>query len=165
MPSLAQYRTKSEVKRTYRFALIFPSDLGGTSLQASVLSSKRPSWKVDEMELHHLNIRWWIAGKPNWESWDCTFYDYLDDNTLVNLMKWYKLVYDPKTTFADVPSAYKKDVIVQMLGPQYEPVETYTLYGTWPTSISGGSLDMKSSDVAQLSVSFRYDYAILNSDY
>jgi hypothetical protein len=165
MPSLAQYRTKYEVKRTYRFMLIFPSEFGGTNLQASVFSSKRPTWKVGEAELDHLNIKWWIAMKPDWEPWSCQFYDYLDDNTLVALMKWYKNVYDPKTTFANVPSVYKKDIMIEMLGPQYEPVETYTLYGAWPQNIDGGDLNMSSSEVAKLNVTFRFDYAILNKDY
>lgn len=145
--------------------LIFPSEFGGTNLQASVISSKRPAWKVDEMELQHLNIRWWIAGKPTWSTWSCEFYDYVDDNTLKALMGWYKNVYDPKTTFADVPSAYKKDVMIQMLGPQYEPIEEYILYGAWPSSIDGGALNMTASEVAKLTVEFRFDYAILQGDY
>ena len=57
------------------------------------------------------------------------------------------------------------DVMIQMLGPQYEPVETYTLYGAWPQNIDGGDLNMSSADVAKLNVTFRFDYAILNSDY
>lgn len=165
MPSLAQYRTKSEVKRTYRFMLIFPSEFGGTNLQASVISSKRPSWKVADAELNHLNMKWWIAMKPDWEEWSCQFYDYLDDNTLKTIFSWYKNVYDPKTTYAAVPSVYKKDVMIQMLGPDYEPVETYTLYGAWPKSITGGNLDMKAGEVATLDISFRFDYAVLNEDY
>ena len=163
MPNFA--RTMYEVKRQNRFYIMFPTDVGGAALQASVVSSARPKWAVNDQELHFLNTRWWISGKPNWEQWTCEFYDYIDDNTLKEMFKWYKLVYDPSTTLMKVPSEYKKDVKVQMLGPGLEGdvVETYQLKGTWPVSMDPGTLDMTAEGtVIRLSVTFRYDYATMD---
>ena len=167
MPTdISSMRTKYEVKRKNRFFLIFPLDVGGASLQASVLGSNRPNWKVSEQTLEHLNTKWYLSGKPDWDTWDCTFYDYVDDNTLKAMFTWYNLVYNPTTTLMSVPSVYKKDIIIQMLGPELEDdiVEQYTLYGAWPMSIAGGDLSMDAQgDVMNIAVTFRYDYAILNA--
>lgn len=151
-----------ETKKKNRFFLIFPLDVGGASLQASVFSSSRPKWKVSEQPMHHLNTPWYLAGKPEWEPWTCAFYDFVEDNTLKEMFKWYKLVYNPDTTKMSVPSIYKKDVIIQMLGPGLEGdiVEQYTLFGAWPTDVEGGDLDMSSSgETMNVTATFRYDYA------
>lgn len=163
MPTdISDFRTKYEVKRQNRFFLIFPLDVGGATLQASVVSSARPNWRVNEQQLEHLNTKWWLSGKPDWDPWSCEFYDYVDDNVLQAMFEWYSLVYDTNTTLMSVPSVYKKDVIIQMLGPGLEGdiVEQYQLYGAWPTTLTGGPLSMEAQgDVIRLSVDFRYDYA------
>lgn len=159
-------RTMYEVKRQNRFLLLFPSDVGGEALQASVLSSARPKWAVSDQELHYLNTRWWISGKPTWETWTCEFYDYVDDNTLQEMFKWYKKVFNPEDFKMQVPNQYKKNVTIQMLGPGLEGdiIEKYDLYGVWPTSVDGGPLSMsEEGTVAKISVTFRFDYAILKS--
>jgi hypothetical protein len=171
MPSLANFpRRVYELKRQNRFMLIFPSDVGGSALQASVKSSSRPKWDISDVQLDYMNTKWWLAGKASWSEWSCTFYDYIGtstppvvENTLKELFKWYNKVYDPVTTLMKYPDQYKKDVIIQMLGPGLEGdvVETYKLFGAWPKSIDGGGLDMKSEgEVTELNVGFRYDYAI-----
>jgi hypothetical protein len=166
MPSIAGIRTKYETKKKNRFNLIMPLDVGGASLQASVRSSARPKWTVSEKDLHHLNTKWFLAGKADWETWTCAFYDFVNDNTLKEMFKWYNLVYNPSTTLMSTPDVYKKDVIVQMLGPGLEgdTIEEYTLYSCWPTSIDGGDLDMTSDgEVAEISVTFRFDYAVVTA--
>ena len=162
--AIQNYRTKYEVKRQNRFYLIFPSDVGGDSLQASVVSSARPNFEVSEIELQHLNVRWWLSGKPNWSAWTCDFYDYLTDNTLQQMLKWYTKVYDIQTTKMSTPDNYKKDVVIQMLGPELEGdvVEQYKLFGAWPKTIDLGALNMTSEGTeCHLGVTFRYDYAQL----
>jgi len=153
-------RTKQEVKRKNRFMLVFPADVGGTLLQASVHASARPTWKVTDQTLHYMNTPWYLSGKVTWDTWKCDFYDYVVDNTLKELNKWWKLVYDPSTYLMKTPDIYKKDVLIYMLGPGLEEdiVETYKLSGTWPMEMSGGDLDMTAmGDVISISVTFRYD--------
>ena len=60
-------------------------------------------------------------------------------------------------TYAD----YKKNVNFQVLGPVGDIVEKWTLYGTYIQDAAFGDLDFSASDPVEITLTLRYDYAIL----
>ena len=56
---------------------------------------------------------------------------------------------------------YKKDCTFDVLGPVGDIVEEWTLKGAWIQDASFGDLDFSSSDPVDITVTLRYDYAIL----
>ena len=58
---------------------------------------------------------------------------------------------------------YKKDVIINVVGPVGDKVEEWKLVGTFPISFDGGTLDWTNGGDALLATcTLSYDYAILN---
>jgi hypothetical protein len=57
---------------------------------------------------------------------------------------------------------YMHDVELQMLAPNGTVVESWTLKNCWVQSANFNDLDMTSSDLANVTVTLRYDYAILH---
>ena len=56
---------------------------------------------------------------------------------------------------------YKKDVDIDILGPVGDKVESWKLKGAWIQAATFNDLDFASSDPVEISVTLRYDYAIL----
>ena len=54
-----------------------------------------------------------------------------------------------------------KDVNFQVLGPVGDVVEEWTLKGTWILDAQFGDMDFATSDPVEITLTLRYDYAIL----
>jgi len=57
-------------------------------------------------------------------------------------------------------AGYKKNVELELLDPTGVVVEKWMLVGTFITSMDGGSLDYSADDLADISVTLRFDRAI-----
>ena len=56
---------------------------------------------------------------------------------------------------------YKKNVTFQVLGPVGDIVEKWTLNGTYIQDAAFGDLDFSASEPVEITLTLRYDYAIL----
>ena len=56
---------------------------------------------------------------------------------------------------------YKKDITFQVLGPVGDIVEEWKLKGAWIQDANFNDLAFNSNDPADISLTLRYDYAIL----
>ena len=56
---------------------------------------------------------------------------------------------------------YKKDVTFNLLGPVGDVVEEWVLKGTYIEMADFGELDYSSTDPAEIMLTLKYDYAIL----
>ena len=59
-------------------------------------------------------------------------------------------------------ASYKKTLVLKMLDPTGQTIEKWTLYGCFINSASWGDLDMGSDDLANITVTLRFDRAVLN---
>ena len=76
-------------------------------------------------------------------------------------MEWVRLSHESVTGRDGYSDFYKKDCNIQLLGPVGDIVEEWTLKGTWITSANFGALSFDASDPTDITVTLRYDYAIL----
>ena len=76
-------------------------------------------------------------------------------------MEWVRLSHESVTGRDGYSDMYKKDVTFNMLGPVGDVVEEWTLKGAWIKSAAFGDLDYSTSNPVEISISLRYDYAIL----
>ena len=90
-----------------------------------------------------------------------TLYDPVVPSAAQAVMEWVRLSHESVTGRDGYSDFYKKDVLVKVLGPVGDVVEQWTLKGAFITSANFNHLDFSSSDPAEISVSLRYDYAIL----
>ena len=76
-------------------------------------------------------------------------------------MEWIRLSHESVTGRDGYSDFYKKDVICKVLGPVGDVVEQWTLKGAFIQAANFNDLDFASSDPVDISVTLRYDYAIL----
>ena len=76
-------------------------------------------------------------------------------------MEWIRLGHESVTGRDGYSDFYKKDITFNMLGPVGDVVEEWVLKGTYIETANFGDLDYASSDPAEITLTLKYDYAIL----
>lgn len=126
-----------------------------------IKTANRPSITFEEVELNHMNVKRWVKGKATWESLEITLYDPVVPSAAQAVMEWVRLSHESVTGRDGYSDFYKKDITFNVLGPVGDVVEEWTLKGAFIQAANFNDLDFASSDPVEISVTLRYDYAIL----
>ena len=126
-----------------------------------IKTAARPSIEFEEVELNHMNVKRYVKGKASWQAVEITLYDPIVPSSAQAVMEWIRLGHESVTGRDGYSDFYKKDIQFQVLGPVGDIVEQWTLKGTFIQSANFNDLDFASSDPVEISLTLRYDYAIL----
>ena len=126
-----------------------------------IKTANRPSITFEEVELNHINVKRYVKGKGAWEPIEITLFDPVVPSGAQAVMEWVRLHKESVTGRDGYSDFYKKDITINMLGPVGDKVEEWTLKGAFITSAAFNDLDWSVSDPAEITLSLRYDYAIL----
>jgi len=126
-----------------------------------IKTANRPQITFEEVQLDHMNVRRWVKGKGVWQQMQITLYDPVVPSAAQAIMEWVRLSHESVTGRDGYSDFYKKDVTFQVLGPVGDVVEEWKLKGAWCQDVQFGDLDFGSSDPVDITVTLRYDYAIL----
>ena len=126
-----------------------------------IKTANRPSITFEEVELNHINMKRFVKGKGAWEPIEITLYDPVVQSGPKAVMEWVRLHKESVTGRDGYSDFYKKDITINMLGPVGDKVEEWTLKGAFIVSAAFNDLDWSVSDPAEITLSLRYDYAIL----
>ena len=126
-----------------------------------VKTANRPSITFEEIELNHINVKRYVKGKGAWEQLEVTLYDPIVPSAAQAVMEWVRLSHESVTGRDGYSDFYKKDLTLNVLGPVGDKVEEWTLKGAFIQSANFGDLDFASSDPVDITLTLRYDYAIL----
>jgi hypothetical protein len=121
----------------------------------------RPTIESDEVVLEHMNVTRYVKGKSRWQPIDITLYDPVVPSAAQQVMEWVRLSHESVTGRDGYADFYKKDVTFNLLGPVGDVVEEWELKGTYIQSANFGDLAFESSDPAEITLTLKYDYAIL----
>jgi len=121
-----------------------------------------PNFEDEEVKLDHINTYRKIRGKREWGSMDMTLYDPITPSGAQKVMDWARLSYESVTGRAGYSDFYKKDLVLNVLGPVGDIVSEWVIKGAFITSMAQGDFDWSSSDVAELSITVAMDYCVLN---
>jgi len=122
---------------------------------------KRPSLTFTEIVLDHMNVKRYVKGKGSWDTLDITLYDPIVPSGAQAVMEWVRLHKESVTGRDGYSDFYKKDVTFNVLGPVGDKVEEWTLKGAMIQSANFGDMDWSVSEPAEITLTLRYDYAIL----
>ena len=126
-----------------------------------IKKAARPSVKFNTITMDHINTQRKIQGKATWDDITLTLYDPIVPSGAQAVMEWIRLGYESVTGRAGYSDFYKKEIVINVLGPVGDKVEEWTLKGAFPTSGGFGDLDWGSDSPMEISVGIAYDYAIL----
>jgi len=126
-----------------------------------IRATSRPSITFEEIALDHINTRRYVKGKGEWETLEVTLYDPIVPSGAQAVMEWIRLHKESVTGRDGYSDFYKKDVTINVLGPVGDKVEEWTLKGAMITIANFGALGFETNEPADISLTLRYDYAIL----
>ena len=126
-----------------------------------IKTANRPQITFEEVTLEHMNVKRWVKGKGAWQTLNVTLYDPVVPSAAQAVMEWVRLSHESVTGRDGYSDFYKKDVNFQVLGPVGDIVEEWTLKGTWILDAQFGDMDFATSDPVEITLTLRYDYAIL----
>ena len=126
-----------------------------------IKTANRPTITFEEIELDHINVKRYLKGKGAWETLEVTLYDPIVPSGAQAVMEWVRLHKESVTGRDGYSDFYKKDITFNVLGPVGDKVEEWTLKGAMIQSANFGDLDWSVSEPAEITLTLRYDYAIL----
>ena len=148
-----------EPKRKNRWIFRFPAELG---IQEWWLASgARPTITQNEVEIPFINTSTWVIGRFTWDPIDLVLRDPIGPSASQAVMEWVRLHSESVTGRQGYAAGYKKNVEVEMLDPTGVVIEKWQLQGTMATKVSFGDLAMDDDGIAEITVSLRFDRAIL----
>lgn len=151
-----------EVRRRHRW--IFKSFGDGVPNDQVLLllhSANRPEFTLEQPELHHDQEVIYFAGKQTWNEIEMSFYDSEQDpDSSAEIWRWVKIVSDINGGVrVAAPDNYKKQGQLEMIDGQGTTTETWKLYNCWPRVTNWGELNYDNTELAEISVTMRYDRA------
>ena len=126
-----------------------------------VKAASRPSIDQGELILDHINVERKLKGKSRWQDITVTLYDPVVPAGAQAVMEWVRLHHESVTGRDGYSDFYKKDITFNVLGPVGDIVEEWLLKGAFIQAANLNDLDYASSDPVDISLTLRYDYAIL----
>ena len=127
----------------------------------TIKAMARPTIQFDEVVLEHINVKRYVKGKGAWQPLEITLYDPIVPSASQAVMEWVRQHHESVTGRQGYSDFYKKDITFNLLGPVGDIVEEWILKGTYIQSANFGDLDYASSDPAEITLTLKYDYAIL----
>ena len=177
-----------EPKRNYRF-LVY---VGGFAPWIAKKVTK-PSFSISEAEHTYINHKFYYPGRVEWSTVDVSFVDPgQPDSTqsVYNILR--QSGYAPPEKQQDTITISKAAAVsslgairIQTIGDQFdqtgdtagglasgakpiakgtEVLEEWVLYNAWLKDVKFGDLDYTSDELVEITMTLRYDYALLNSD-
>ena len=126
-----------------------------------IKAAARPQITFEEIALDHINVKRYVKGKGDWQTLSVTLYDAIVPSGAQAVMEWVRLHKESVTGRDGYSDFYKKDVTFNVLGPVGDKVEEWTLKGAMIQSANFGDMDWSVSEPADITLTLRYDYAIL----
>lgn len=148
-----------EPLRKNRWLLRFPADLG--IQEWWIQSAKRPAIKQKETEIPFLNTSTWVIGRYTWDSMQVTLFDPIGPSASQAIMEWVRLHAESASGRQGYAAGYKRDCELEMLDPTGVVVSKWILKNTMCTTADFGDLNYSQDDLANITITLRFDYAIL----
>ena len=122
----------------------------------------RPTITQEKKRLDHINVQRYVKGKTVWDEMTMELFDPIVPSGAQAVMEWVRLHHESVTGRDGYAEFYKKDIIINVLGPVGDKVEEWQLRGAQIVSAEFGSLDWSSGgDSLNITMNLAYDYAIL----
>ena len=126
-----------------------------------IKAAARPQLTFEEIALDHINVKRYVKGKGDWQNLNITLYDAIVPSGAQAVMEWVRLHKESVTGRDGYSDFYKKNITFNLLGPVGDVVEEWELKGAYIQSATFGDLAFDASDPVEITLTLRYDYAIL----
>ena len=127
----------------------------------TVKAMNRPSLESEEVALPHMNVTRYVKGRTQWQPIDITLYDPIVPSAAQQVIEWIRLSHESVTGRDGYSDFYKKNITFNLVGPVGDIVEEWELVGAYIATANFGELDFTASEPVDITLTLRYDYAVL----
>ena len=131
----------------------------------SYLIKQISSFNVEngEVVLNHINIMRKVKGKSKWSDVTLNLYDPITPSGAQAVMEWVRLHHESVTGRDGYSDFYKKDLVLNVLGPVGDVVSEWVLKGAFIKTATFPEFNWATENAAvELQIALGIDYAVLN---
>ena len=121
-----------------------------------------PQFDAGEIVLDHINVYRKVKGKVRWNDMTLSLYDPVTPSGAQAVMEWARLAHESVTGRDGYSDFYKKDLVLNVLGPVGDIVSEWVIKGAYVKTANFGEYDWASEAAVNLSVTIAMDYCVLN---
>jgi len=116
-----------------------------------------------EVPLNHINIQHKVKGKTVWGDVQMTLFDPITPSGAQAVMEWVRLHHESVTGRDGYSDFYKKDLVLDVLGPVGDVVSEWILKGAFIKDANFGDYSWDTADTAvNITMTVAVDYCVLN---
>ena len=135
---------------------------GQEQLILALRNSDVPSVTQNPININRGNSTIKFPGKPEFNTLNMEFYDYIGSDVKDTLLAWQNLQYNRVYDYIGKARSYKKDCQLLQLTPDGDLVRYWDIKGAWLQSVEAGNFSVDDGDSAQtVSAVLVYDWADL----
>jgi hypothetical protein len=128
-----------------------------------IKKASSPSFEAGEITLDHINVYRKIKGKVKWSDMTLDLYDPIAPSGAQSVMEWARLAHESVTGRDGYSDFYKKDIVLNVLGPVGDVVSEWIIKGAYVKTASFGDYDWSQGENAtNISLTIAMDYCVLN---
>ena len=128
-----------------------------------VKSADRPKYTNEVVVLEHINKKRKVKGKSDWQDINVVLYDPVTPSGGQAVMEWIRLSHESVTGRDGYSDFYKKDVVINVLGPVGDVVSEWVLKGAFIKTATFPEFNWSTENTAvELQMALGIDYAVLN---
>lgn len=116
-----------------------------------------------EVILNHINVLRKVKGKSVWGDVTMTLHDPISPSGAQIIMEWVRLSHESVTGRDGYSDFYKKDLVINALGPVGDVVAEWVLKGAFVKDANFGEYNWDTENTAiNITMTLAIDYAVLN---
>jgi hypothetical protein len=127
-----------------------------------VKSVASPQFEAGEIILDHINTYRKVKGKVRWQDMTMTLYDPITPSGAQSIMEWARLAHESVTGRDGYSDFYKKDLVLNVLGPVGDIVSEWIIKGAYAKSANFGQYDWANDAAVSIDLTIAMDYCVLN---
>jgi len=121
-----------------------------------------PQFDAGEIVLDHINVYRKVKGKVKWQDMNLELYDPITPSGAQAVMEWARLAHESVTGRDGYSDFYKKDLVLNVLGPVGDIVSEWVIKGASVKTANFGEYDWSSEAAVSISLTVAMDYCVLN---
>jgi hypothetical protein len=118
---------------------------------------------MDEIKLNHINVYRKIKGRAVWDDIEMTLFDPITPSGAQAVMEWVRLHHESVTGRDGYSDFYKKDLVLDVLGPVGDVVSEWIIKGAFIKEANFGDYNWDTENQAiNITMTVGMDYCVLN---
>ena len=116
-----------------------------------------------EVVLNHINVQRKVKGKTTWGNIQMTLFDPITPSGAQSVMEWVRLHHESVTGRDGYSDFYKKDLVLDVIGPVGDVVSEWILKGAFIKEANFGDYNWDTENTAvNITMTVAVDYCVLN---